>query len=162
MRFALQALQGLKSIPRVLTKDLGKGELALRLGQDALGGLMAAAYTPGDLGDKLIAGTASTVGGAAGGLALGKLGGSGLIGTGLDMAGSIGGDILASRVGEEVMKGKSYLQGEGYMNPYEKLNAEQQQALAAAIQQDVLRQYGLMVPGAPIQYADPTTGMGVS
>ena len=162
MRFALQALQGLKSIPRVLTKDLGKGELALRLGQDALGGLMAAAYTPGDLGDKLIAGTASTIGGAAGGLALGKLGGSGLIGTGLDMAGSIGGDILASRVGEEVMKGKSYLQGEGYMNPYEKLNAEQQQALAAAIQQDVLRQYGLVVPGAPMQYADPTTGMGVS
>ena len=123
---------------------------------------MAAAYTPGDLGDKLIAGTASTVGGAAGGLALGKLGGSGLIGTGLDMAGSIGGDILASRVGEEVMKGKSYLQGEGYMNPYEKLGAEQQQALAAAIQKDVLRQYGLMVPGAPVQYADPTTGMGVS
>ena len=162
MRFALQALQGLKSIPRVLTKDLGKGELALRLGQDALGGLMAAAYTPGDLGDKLIAGTASTIGGAAGGLALGKLGGSGLIGTGLDMAGSIGGDILASRVGEEVMKGKSYLQGEGYMNPYEKLNAEQQQALAAAIQQDVMRQYGLMVPGAPMQYADPTTGMGVA
>ena len=162
MRFALQALQGLKSIPRVLTKDLGRGELALRLGQDALGGLMAAAYTPGDLGDKLIAGTASTIGGAAGGLALGKLGGSGLIGTGLDMAGSIGGDILASRVGEEVMKGKSYLQGEGYMNPYEKLGAEQQQALAAAIQKDVLRQYGLMVPGAPVQYADPTTGMGVS
>ena len=159
MRFAVQAL---KNIPGMLTKDLSKGELALRLGQDALGGLMAAAYTPGDLGDKLIAGTASTVGGAAGGLALGKLGGSGLIGTGLDMAGSIGGDILASRVGEEVMKGKSYLQGEGYMNPYEKLNAEQQQALASAIQQDVLRQYGLMVPGAPMQYADPTTGMGVS
>ena len=159
MRFAVQAL---KNIPGMLTKDLSKGELALRLGQDALGGLMAAAYTPGDLGDKLIAGTASTIGGAAGGLALGKLGGSGLIGTGLDMAGSIGGDILASRVGEEVMKGKSYLQGEGYMNPYEKLNAEQQQALASAIQQDVLRQYGLMVPGAPMQYADPTTGMGVS
>ena len=78
------------------------------------------------------------------------------------MAGSIGGDILASRVGEEVMKGKSYLQGEGYMNPYEKLNAEQQQALAEAIQKDVLRQYGLIVPGAPTQYADPTTGMGVS
>ena len=162
MRFALQALQGLKNIPGMLTKDLGKGELALRLGQDALGGLMAAAYTPGDLGDKLIAGTASTIGGAAGGLALGKLGGSGLIGTGLDMAGSIGGDILASRVGEEVMKGKSYMQGEGYMSPYEKLGAEQQQALAAAIQQDVLRQYGLMVPGAPMQYADPTTGMGVA
>ena len=159
MRFAVEAI---KKLPGFLVKDLDKGELALRLGQDALGGLMAAAYTPGDLGDKLIAGTASTIGGAAGGLALGRLGGSGLVGTGLDMAGSIGGDILASRVGEEVMKGKSYLQGEGYMNPYEKLNAEQQQALAAAIQKDVLRQYGLMVPGAPTQYADPTTGMGVS
>ena len=35
---------------------------------------MAAAYTPGDLGDKLIAGgAATTIGGAAGGLALGKL-----------------------------------------------------------------------------------------
>ena len=123
---------------------------------------MAAAYTPGDLGDKLIAGTASTLGGAAGGLALGKLGGPGIVGVGLDMAGSIGGDLIASRVGEEVMKGKSYRQGEGYMNPYEKLGQEQQQQLAAAIQQDVLRQYGLLVPGAPMHYADPSTGMGVS
>ena len=159
MRFALQAI---KNLPGFLIKDLGKGELALRLGQDALGGAMAAAYTPGDLGDKLIAGTSATLGGAVGGLALGKLGGKGLLGTGLDMAGSIGGDLLASRVGEEVMKGKSYMQGEGYMSPYEKLGREQQEQLAAAIQKDVLRQYGLLVPGAPLQYADPTTGMGVS
>jgi hypothetical protein len=146
-----------------LVKGISKEELAVRLGTDALGGLMAAAYTPGDLGDKLIAGGAATLGGAAGGLALGKLGGKNqLVGVGLDMAGSIGGDMLASRVGEEVMKGKSYLQGEGYMSPYEKLGAEQQQALAAAIQQDVLRQYGLIVPGAPVHYADPSTGMGVS
>ena len=146
-----------------LIGGISKEELAVRLGTDALGGLMAAAYTPGDLGDKLIAGTASTLGGAAGGLALGKLGGNNqLIGVGLDMAGSIGGDMIASRAGEEVMKGKSYLQGEGYMSPYEKLGKEQQEQLAAAIQQDVLRQYGLLVPGAPIHYADPTTGMGVN
>ena len=44
---------------------------------DALGGLWQL-YTPGDLGDKIIAGTASTLGGATGGLALGKLGGPGL------------------------------------------------------------------------------------
>ena len=124
---------------------------------------MAAAYTPGDLGDKLIAGGAATIGGAAGGLALGKIGGKNqLAAVGLDMAGSIGGDMLLSRIGEEVMKGKSYMQGEGYMSPYEKLGAEQQQALAAAIQQDMLRQYGMVVPGAPMQYADPTTGMGVA
>ena len=159
MRFAVEAI---KKLPGFLVKDLDKGELALRLGQDALGGLMAAAYTPGDLGDKLIAGTASTIGGAAGGLALGRLGGSGLLGTGLDMAGSIGGDILASRVGEEVMKGKSYMQGEGYRTPYQKLGDEQQEALAAAIQQDIMRQYGMLVPGAPVHYADPSTGMGVA
>ena len=146
-----------------LLKGVPKEEMFVRLGTDALGGLMAAAYTPGDLGDKLIAGSAATIGGAAGGLALGKLGGKNqLAAVGLDMAGSIGGDMLLSRMGEEVMKGKSYMQGEGYMSPYEKLGAEQQQALAAAIQQDVLRQYGLMVPGAPMQYADPTTGMGVA
>ena len=146
-----------------LLKGVPREEMFVRLGTDALGGLMAAAYTPGDLGDKLIAGSAATIGGAAGGLALGKLGGKNqLAAVGLDMAGSIGGDMLLSRMGEEIMKGKSYMQGEGYMSPYEKLGAEQQQALAAAIQQDVLRQYGLMVPGAPMQYADPTTGMGVS
>ena len=146
-----------------LLKGVPREEMFVRLGTDALGGLMAAAYTPGDLGDKLIAGSAATIGGAAGGLALGKLGGKNqLAAVGLDMAGSIGGDMLLSRMGEEIMKGKSYMQGEGYMSPYEKLGAEQQQALAAAIQQDVLRQYGLIVPGAPMQYADPTTGMGVA
>ena len=159
MRFAFDAI---KKLGGFLTKDISKGELALRLGQDVLGGGMVAAYTPGDLGDKLIAATASTLGGAAGGLALGKLGGGGLIGTGLDMAGSIGGDLVASRLGEEVMKGKSYLQGEGYLTPYEKLNAQQQQELASALKQDILRQYGLIVPGAPVHYADPSTGMGVS
>ena len=159
-RFAFDAI---KKLGGYLVKDVGKGELALRLGQDALGGVMAAAYTPGDLGDKLIAGAASTIGGAAGGLALGRLGGPGLIGTGLDMAGSIGGDLLASRVGEEVMKGKSYLQGQGYMTPYEKLGRDQQEQLATAIREDVLRQYGMLVPGAPLQYAiDPNTGMGVA
>lgn len=161
MRFALQALKGL---PKYLLKDISKGDLALRLGQDALGGMMAAAYTPGDLGDKAIAGIASTVGGAAGGLALGKLGGSNqLLGLGLDMGGSIAGDMLASRVGEEVMKGKSYVMGEGYATPWEKMSNAQQEQLAQAIRNDVLRQYGLMVPGAPVEYAmDPTTGMGVS
>lgn len=159
MRFALQAI---KNLPGFLIKDLGKGELALRLGQDALGGAMAAAYTPGDLGDKLIAGTSATLGGAIGGLALGKVGGKGLLGTGLDMGGSIAGDLLASRAGEEIMKGKSYMQGEGYRTPYQKLGDEQQEALAAAIQQDIMRQYGMLVPGAPTHYADPSTGMGVA
>ena len=141
-----------------LTQGIGKGEMAARLSMDALGGMMAAAYTPGDLGDKLIAGTAATVGGAGGGLLLGKLGkGNPMLGTALDFAGSIGGDMLASRVGEEVMKGKSYVMGEGYASPWEKMGAEQQQILADQIRKDILTQYGIAVPGAPLQYLqDPT------
>ena len=154
-RFAGSAL-------KYLTKGIGPGEMTARLSMDALGGLMAAAYTPGDLGDKLIAGTASTLGGAAGGLALGKLGaGNPMLGTALDFAGSIGGDMAASMLGEQVMKGKSALQGEGFRSPYQKLSDEQQKQLAEAIRADVMRQYGLIAPGT-IAYADPTTGMGVS
>ena len=162
-RLAGQALGLIPKSAKYLTKGLGKGELALRLGQDALGGAMVAAYTPGDLGDKIIAGTGSALGGAAGGLALGKIGGTGLIGTGLDMAGSIGGDMVGSMVAEQAMKGKSALQGQGFTTPYEKLNAQQQAELAGAIKEDILRQYGLMVPGAPVQYAiDPSSGQGVA
>ena len=154
-RFAGQAL-------RYLTKDIGKGEMAARLSMDALGGLMAAAYTPGDLGDKLIAGTASTLGGAGGGLVLGKLGGGNpLLGTALDFAGSIGGVMAASVLGEQVMKGKSVLQGEGFRSPYQKLGDEQQKQLAEAIRADVMRQYGMIAPST-IAYADPSTGLGVS
>ena len=143
------------------TKGVGKGEMAARLMGDGLGGLMAAAYTPGDLGDKLIAGAASTVGGAAGGLVLGKLGGGNPIaGLALDFAGSVGGDIGASMLGEQVMKAKSAAQGEGFLTPYEKLGKEQQDQLAAAIKQDMLRQYGMAVPGAPMQYIrDDTQGI---
>ena len=151
IRLAGKALQG-------LIKDIPKEEMLVRLSTDALGGLMAGAYTPGDLGDKLIAGTASTLGGMGGGLALGKLArGNQLLGVGLDMAGSIGGDMLASRVGEELMKGKSYVMGEGYASPWEKMGAEQQQILADQIRKDILTQYGIAVPGAPTQYLqDPT------
>ena len=144
-----------------LIKDIGPGEMTARLSMDALGGLMAAAYTPGDLGDKIIAGTASTLGGAGGGLVLGKLGGPGIAGVALDFAGSVGGDMAASMLGEQVMKGKSALQGEGFKSPYQKLSEDQQAQLAESIRADVLRQYGLIAPGT-VQYADPYTGQGVS
>lgn len=135
------------------TKGVSKGEMAARLMGDGLGGLMAAAYTPGDLGDKIIAGTASTIGGAAGGLVLGKLGGGNPIaGLALDFAGSVGGDMGATMIGEQVMKAKSAAQGQGFTTPYEKLGKDQQEQLAAAIKQDMLRQYGMVAPGAHMQY----------
>jgi len=156
-RLAGKALGYVPKALGYLVKDIPKNELALRLGQYAIGGAMAGAYTPGDIGYKLIAGTAATVGGSLGGLALGKIGGKGLIGTGLDMVGSYGGDMAASMAAQEVMKAKSALSGEGYKTPYQKMSEEQQALLAQAIKQDVLSQYGMVVPGAPLQYAaDPT------
>ena len=74
-----------------LTKNVPKKELAVRLGMDALGGAASAAYTPGDIGDKSIAALTDTLFSAGGGLLLGRFGGAGLLGTGLDYAGSIAG-----------------------------------------------------------------------
>ena len=56
------------------TTDLkNKGEFlnatAVRLGMDAVGGTMVGITHPGDLGDKVIAGTAEALGGALGGIA---------------------------------------------------------------------------------------------
>lgn len=166
-RFAGDAFKKLKDF---FIGDMSNGELAARFGMDALGGGMAMMYTPGDIGDKLIAGAASTVGGAMGGIGASRLGGainpalgSGLPGIAIDAVGSIGGDIGLSLLGEEAMKAKSYLSGQGYLSPYDKMSQEQQIQLRNALEQDVLRQYGLAVPGAPLsQLSDPTTGMGVN
>ena len=163
-RMATAALSGLGKLNNFLFGGIGKGELAARLSMDALGGVMAAAYTPGDIGDKAIAGLASTIGGAGGGLVATRMGSklapqlaSGIGGIALDYAGSIGGDIGLSMLGEQAMKAKSYAMGEGYLSPFEKIGAEQQAQMRAALEQDILTQYGIAVPGAPIrQLSDPT------
>lgn len=166
-RFAGDALKKLKDF---FIGDMSNAELAARFGMDALGGGMAMMYTPGDIGDKLIAGVASTAGGALGGIGASRLGGAinpalgkGLPGVAIDTIGSIGGDIGLSMLGEQAMKAKSYVQGEGYLSPYDKLSQEQQEQLRNALEQDILAQYGLVVPGAPLsQLSDPSTGMGVN
>ena len=43
--------------------------IAMNFGPDAFFGVLAGAMTPGDLGDKLIAGTSTAAGGALGGVA---------------------------------------------------------------------------------------------
>ena len=46
-------------VGRSLFKGMGPADIALRLGPDAMFGVMEGAMTPGDLGDKIIAGTGS-------------------------------------------------------------------------------------------------------
>ena len=103
----------------------------------AIDGLMGAAYgamTPGDLGDKLIAGTTSAIGGAAGGMALrGAWSPTSTLGIQLaEVGGSIGGDMMAGGVADGLLRMKG-----GGTTPYEKMAQEQQRQL----EQQVFAQY---------------------
>ena len=131
-----------------LFKNQGPGEIAMRVAPDLLFGGLEAAMTPGDLADKIIAGTSSATGGVTGGLLLGKLAGKNqMLGTALDMAGSIGGDMIGRTGGDLAMKGRDLLMGGKGQNPYERLNEEQQQAMMAGMKSQVLAELGLL-PGS--------------
>ncbi len=115
-------------------------EWGMRVAPDAIFGTIAGAMTPGDLGDKLIAGTAATAGGALGGLGLRA--GIGGIAPGVmnnavaditsEMVGGIGGDMMAQGVADGILRIKG-----GGTTPYEKMANEQQREL----EQRILQQY---------------------
>ena len=132
-------------------------------GFDILFGGLSAAQTPGDLGDKLIAGTTQAIGGGLGGVGLSAVtGNTGKYRFLTDMAGSIGGDFAGMAVGDNMMKIKDKLSGGEGKTPYERMNAEQQKEFADQLRKQILFEYGL-VPGTREQYAvDPSTGMGVA
>ena len=132
-------------------------------GFDILFGGLAAAQTPGDAGDKLIAGASQAIGGGLGGVGLSALtGNTGKYRFLTDMAGSVGGDFAGMAVGDNLMKGKDLLMGGKGQTPYEKMSDEQQREYANVLRQQILAEYGL-VPGTREQYAmDPSTGMGVN
>ena len=155
-RMAMDAL-------KFLFKGQSKGELALRLAPDIMFGGLEAAMTPGDLGDKIIAGTGSAVGATTGGLLLGKLGRGNLLATqALDLAGSLSGDFAGRAGADAVLKGKDLVMGGKGQTPYERLSEQQQVDLRKAIKTQVLADLGLL-PGSAQQYlTDPTTGMGVA
>ena len=146
-----------------LFKNQGPGEIAFRIVPDVGFGVLEASMTPGDIGDKLIAGTGSALGGVSGGLLLGKLGGNNqMLANALDLAGSIGGDFAGRAASEQVLRGKDKLFGGKGQTPYERLNEKQIEELKAQIQTQTLADLGLL-PGSAQQYlTDPSTGMGVA
>lgn len=140
------AFQG--GLGKAIFGEMGKGQIATRLAPDLMFGGLAAATTPGDIGDKLIAGSASAVGGGLGGLALGRAAsrfgeGAGLV---ADMAGSIGGDYAGMMAGDALQRGKDLAFGGTGQTAYERLNAEQQAQFADQIRQQTMATGGL-VPG---------------
>lgn len=140
-KLAGQALNALKS----LFAGQSSGEIALRLAPDIGFGVLEGVMTPGDIGDKLIAGTSSGLGGATGGLLLGKLGGGNpMLTQALDMAGSIGGDFAGRAGGDLLMKGKDKLMGGKGQNPYERMGEAQQQQFAEDVRAQLLAELGLL------------------
>ena len=151
------------AISGVAGKDPTLSDYASRFGFDLLFGGLAAAQTPGDLGDKLIAGGAQAIGGGLGGVGLTAVtGAKGMAGLGLDALGSIGGDYAGMAVGDQLMRGKDMLAGGAGQTPYERMSTEQQKEFAAQLRNQILSEYGI-IPGTREQYArDPYTGMGVN
>ena len=98
---------------KFLKGGMSNQDLAARLMGDIFGGGMAAFYTPGDLGDKAIAGITDAAFSGALGLGAGRLVGpnSGILGFGADMAGSMAGMEVGRAVGDQAMRAKDSLMG---------------------------------------------------
>lgn len=139
--------------------EMSKGQIAARLAPDAIFGGVAALQTPGDLGDKLIAGTASGLGGALGGIGLSRA--AGRFGEGASLAADFGGSILGDMggmaIGDTLQRGKDKLFGGEGQTAYERMSAEQQAQFAEQIRRQTLAGVGI-VPGVQSRYFD-NTGM---
>jgi len=144
-------------------KKVDLADLAGTFGFDLLFGGLAAAQTPGDAGDKLIAGVSQAVGGGLGGVGLTALtGNTGKYRFATDLGGSIVGDMAGMAVGDNLLRAKDKIGGGQGQTPYERMSTQQQEEFAKMLRQQILTEYGI-VPGTREQYAmDPTTGMGVS
>lgn len=145
------AFQG--GLGKAIFGEMNKGQIVGRLAPDLMFGGLAAATTPGDIGDKLIAGGASAVGGGLGGIALGRAGQrfGDTAGFMADMAGSIGGDMVGMSVGDGLQRGKDSLMGGSGQTAYERMSAEQQAQFAEQIRRQTLAGAGL-VPGVRDQF----------
>ena len=125
-----------------------------RVAPDIFFGGLAAAQTPGDIGDKAIAGLTQAAGGALGGglttgLTRGKLG---MLG---ELAGGYGGDMLGIAVGDNLQRGKDVLMGGKGQTAFERMGEEQQQRFANQIRNETLMSMGIgpgYLPGVQDQY----------
>ena len=114
-------------------KELAKA-LALRFVPDAVGGTIVGATTPGDLGDKIIAGTTDALGGAIGGIGLsGATRFKGSLNIAADMAGSLAGAYGSMPVSEQLLRMKDSMSGGKGQSPYERLSEENRIAIEQAL-----------------------------
>ena len=116
--------------------------MASNFGLDAAFGIYQGAMTPGDLGDKLIAGVGTGLGGAMGGVglvsALGRNKHNLLARHGAEVAGNLIGDMGGQVVSDQVLRAKG-----GGKTPWEKLQQEGDQQYRQEIERQMLAQLGI-------------------
>mgnify|MGYP003140103555 CR=1 FL=1 len=126
-------------------------ERVMRLGPDALFGTMAAVNTPGDLGDKLIAG--GTQAGLSLGLGLGASKLPGIRGTAMeglaDMGGSIAGDYAGMALGDSLQRLKG-----GGMTAWEREAQKQDELYRQQLEQEFLQKYGMLSQQPQVAYGN--------
>ena len=148
------------NIGKSLFAGMTPTEIVGRLAPDALFGVIEGVMTPGDLGDKIIAGGGAAIGGATGGLALGRMTRNPGAGFLLDMGGSIGGDMIGRMASDQVLRGKDAISGGKGQTPFEKMGEQQQLQMLEQGKTQALAELGLL-PSSYQQYlVDPSTGMG--
>jgi len=118
------------------------GNLMMNFGMDAGFGVLQGATTPGDLGDKIIAGGTTAIGGAVGGIgltsALGKHKNNPLLRMPAEGFGSIGGDMMGQMVGDTVLRAKG-----GGTTPWEKVQQGNDQAYREMLEREMLAKLGV-------------------
>ena len=175
LRFAGKAL---KKVPGFISSNLGDTALdkVFRIGPDLFFGGVAAVQTPGDIGDKAIAGLTQAGGGLLGGITAGGALRSAGAGQGVqalgDMFGSYAGDMAGMVVGDNLQRGKDVLMGGSGQTAWERMSTEQQAQYAQQLKQEILAQYGLMPgsreqfaqanPNLMVSYVEPSSGLGVA
>jgi len=118
------------------------GNVAANFAPDAVFGVMQGAMTPGDLGDKLIAGGSTAIGGALGGVgavsALGKFGQQGGGRMLAEFGGGMLGDMMGQSAGDVVLRAKG-----GGTTPFEKLQQSGDQEYRQKLEREILAAYGI-------------------
>ena len=121
------------SLDKLPNSELAKA-LAIRFVPDAVGGAIVGATTPGDLGDKIIAGTSDALAGAIGGIGLaGATRSKGALNIGADIVGSMGGAYASMPVSEQLLRMKDSMSGGEGLSPYEKMNDQYRKDIENAL-----------------------------
>ena len=139
VRLAGKVFQGAKGLGKWMKGDMDRGQLIGRLIPDAGMAALQGVMTPGDLGDKVIAGTTDFAASAGLGLVAARpFQSMPNVAGGMDMLGSTVGAFAAGpALSDSLQRGKDKVMGGQGLSAYERANLEYEEQIRAAIIQDL-------------------------